>query len=71
MTAPAHTASDGQSASFKPNSSELLEGKAPSQQYFLDEYAKEDWVAPWDIGAAQPSLIKAEGEGLFKGEVCR
>ena len=70
MTAAAHSASDGHGDNFKPNSKELSEGKAPTQQYFLDEYAKEDWVAPWDIGKAQPSLIQAEREDLLKGEVC-
>ena len=54
---------------FKPNSKELLEGKAPAQEYFLNEYAKEDWIAPWDIGKAQPILVKADEEGLLKGEV--
>ena len=70
MTAAAHSASDGHGDNFKPNSEELLEGKALTQQYTLDEYAKEDWVAPWDIGKAQPSLIQAEREDLLKGEVC-
>ena len=71
MAASAQIASDGHGDKFKPNSEELLSGKAPTQQYFLEEYAKEDWVAPWDIGKAQPSLIQAEKEGLLKGEVRR
>ena len=70
MTTSAPSASNGHGDRFKPNSKELLEGKAPTQQYFFDEYAKEDWVAPWDIGKAQTSLIQAEREGLLKGEVC-
>ena len=71
MATSAQIASDGHGDNFEPNSKELLSGKAPTQQYFLDEYAKEDWVAPWDIGKAQPSLIQAEKDGLLKGEVRR
>ena len=69
MTTGNQSISDGTGLKFKPNSKELLEGKAPTQEYFLSEYAKEDWTAPWDIGKAQPNLVKAEEEGLLKGEV--
>ena len=69
MTTATRNISDGMGVNFKPNSKELLEGKAPTQEYFLNEYAKEDWIAPWDIGKAQPNLVKAEEEGLLKGEV--
>ena len=69
MTIATRKISDGTGANFKPNSKELLEGKAPTQEYFLSEYAKEEWVAPWDIGKAQPTLVKAEEEGLLQGEV--
>ncbi|CAK0760563.1 hypothetical protein CVIRNUC_002781 [Coccomyxa viridis] len=69
MTTATRNISDGTGANFKPNSQELLEGKAPTQEYFLNEYAREDWIAPWDIGKAQPNLVKAEEEGLLKGEI--
>ncbi|CAL5225693.1 g8559 [Coccomyxa viridis] len=36
---------------------------------FWKNTPRKDWVAPWDIGKAQPSLIQAEKEGLLKGEV--
>lgn len=61
--------SDGVGPAFKPNSPELLAGKAPTPDFFLEQYAKPDWVAPWDIGRAQPSLVQAEEEGLFKEKV--
>lgn len=68
MESPAQTGLDGHGDNFKPNSMELLEGRAPTQQYFLDdfldEYAKGDWIAPWDIGSAQPSLIHV---GIIEG----
>ena len=67
MTTATRNISDGMGVNFKPNSKELLEGKAPTQEYFLNEYAKEDWIAPWDIGKAQPNLVKAEEEGLAQG----
>lgn len=69
MATAAHSISDGAGRKYKPNSKEILDGRAPTQQYFLDEYAKQDWVAPWDLGKPQPCLVQAEQEGLLQGEV--
>jgi len=38
--------SDGVGSAFQPISPELLAGKAPTPEFFLEQYAKPDWVAP-------------------------
>lgn len=48
---------------------EVSANKAPKQNFFLEEYAKPEWVAPWDIERPQQAVVQAEKEGLFKSEV--